>query len=56
MNTSDLIKFIEKQLDEFKSDLVESETNDLPLDYAYADGAYNAYELILKKLTETKED
>jgi hypothetical protein len=48
----ELTNWLIKQLGEFESDLVESEANDLPLDYAYADGAYNAYELMLKKLQE----
>jgi hypothetical protein len=52
----ELTNWLSKQLREFENDLVESEANDLPLDYAYAEGAYNAYEFMLKKLQEITND
>ena len=55
METKELINLINRQLAEFDVDRDEAEENDAELDYAYADGAYNAYEFLLKKLMEEGE-
>jgi hypothetical protein len=39
-----------------KKDMKITEKHGMYEDYAYAEGAYNAYEVMLHKLTETKED
>jgi hypothetical protein len=51
----ELINWLDKQLNAFESDRVASEENDLPIDYAYADGAYTAFQAVLIKLTESEE-
>ncbi len=54
METKELIKFVKKQMKALKSDMKYAEKHDKRLyattDYAYAEGAYNAYEVLLKKL------
>ena len=54
METKELIKFIKKQMKDFKKDMKIADKNNLDYDYAYAEGAYNAYEVMLKKLQENK--
>jgi hypothetical protein len=51
----EILNWLNKQLDAFESDRVASEENDLPIDYAYADGAYGAFQAVLIKLTESEE-
>jgi hypothetical protein len=56
MEIREVIELIKVQLNEFDVERDECEENDMPIDYAYADGAYNAYEFLLKKLTNTEEN
>jgi hypothetical protein len=53
--SKELINWLDRQLNAFESDRVASEENDLPIDYAYADGAYTAFQAVLIKLTESEE-
>lgn len=46
VSNHELIAWVEKQADAFESDMAETED----LDYAYANGAYMAYTLMLKQL------
>jgi hypothetical protein len=50
MSNHELIAWVNKQADAFESDMAETED----LDYAYANGAYMAYTLMLKQLVGTK--
>ena len=50
MSNHELIAWVNKQADAFESDMAETED----LDYAYANGAYMAYTLMLKQLVSTK--
>ena len=50
----ELLAWLERQAEEFQSDMEESEGNDLPIDYAYAEGAKTAYEVVIRHIT--KED
>lgn len=50
MNNEKLIKFVKKQKSDFKKIMKATEHDGTEYDYAYAEGAYNAYEIILKKL------
>lgn len=47
-----LMKWTADQLDSFADDLEETED----LEYAYANGAYEAYKLLAKKLIEIEEN
>jgi len=53
METKELIKFIKKQMKDFKKIMKATEYDGTEYDYAYAEGAYNAYEVMLKKLKES---
>jgi hypothetical protein len=50
VSNHELIAWVNKQADAFESDMAETED----LDYAYANGAYMAYTLMLKQLVGTK--
>jgi len=50
METKELIKFIKKAMREFKKDMKVADKYDMDYDYAYAEGAYNAYEVMLAKV------
>ena len=52
MDNKKLLNWVVLQLNEFQSDMKSAEKNDLEIDYAYAEGAYEAYVLIMKKLIE----
>ena len=49
---SELLEWLERQAKDFQSDMDESEANDLPIDYAYAEGAKTAYEVVIKHITK----
>jgi hypothetical protein len=51
----EILNWLDKQLEAFQSDREQSEFYDLPIDYAYADGAYTAFQAVLIKLTESEE-
>jgi len=53
MEIKELTKFIKKAMREFKKDMKVADKHNLDYDYAYAEGAYNAYEVMLKKLKES---
>lgn len=50
METTELISLIKEHMEFFNEDIEVSKTQGLDYDRAYAEGAYNAYELILNKL------
>lgn len=47
---SELLEWLERQAEVFQSDMEESEANDLPIDYAHAEGAKLAYEFVIKHI------
>ena len=51
----ELLAWLERQVEEFQGDMDESEGADLPIDYAYAEGAKTAYEVVIKHIITTKE-
>jgi hypothetical protein len=54
MSNEKLIKFVKKQKSDFKKIMKATEHDGTEYDYAYAEGAYNAYEIILKKLRKAE--
>jgi len=50
METKELIKFVKNMMKLAKKDMKQSGKYGLYEDVAYAEGAYNAYEVMLKKL------
>jgi hypothetical protein len=50
-----LIKFVKNQKSDFKEIMKATEHDGTEYDYAYAEGAYNAYEIILKKLNKLQK-
>lgn len=52
MNKDELIQFIKDQMKSFNADMEVAEQENMAYDYAYADGAYNAYMVVLKVLEE----
>lgn len=56
MNTNDLIKWVKRMIKDANKDMKECMKHGMYEDYAYAEGARNSYQVMLHKLTETKED
>jgi len=52
---SELIEFIKDMMELAREDMNQSESFGAKEDVAYAEGAYNAYEVMLKKLESDNE-
>jgi hypothetical protein len=52
---SELIEFIKDMMELAREDMNQSESFGAKEDVAYAEGAYNAYEVMLKKLESHNE-
>jgi pantothenate kinase len=55
METKKLIKFIKHMMKDAKKDMKQCEKYGMYEDVAYAEGAYNAYEVMLNKLESNNE-
>jgi len=50
VSNHELITWVESQVETFAEDMAETHENNMELDYAFAEGAHTAYEIVLKKL------